>query len=386
MDLTLWCTQRILISTFSSCCLVWIVVVSVYKLSTPSTMLHKYVGSSNLANRNSLQEVREGYRAIHAKNSSVPFSAVLSDFCAHFTGDPHTEFYLNYTSTSANNLRYDAYSKVSRNLTAKYHFAVNSAPGNFERRATIRETWKHLFEPSSTCSEFGTLLFYVGKTSDPEVARKLTAELEEHADDMVLLDFCDAYENLPMKMYSMMAFIGDQFPRVEFMVKIDDDMLPNLSLLYRCFDKVSADGRYGIYGWVTTDDVQTDGKYGIPAERYTGGPKYPYFAHGPAYVVRTTDFPRLMTAAATTPILNLEDVWLTGIVADKAGVQRCNVRKFMDLNRRKGEFTTGQRAMERAIFFHDTSSTEVKVAWVNYPQNCDNMDQVGICGGFSCLS
>ena len=129
MDLTLWCTQRILISTFSSCCLVWIVVVSVYKLSTPSTMLHKYVGSSNLANRNSLQEVREGYRAIHAKNSSVPFPAVLSDFCAHFTGDPHTEFYLNYTSTSANNLRYDAYSKVSRNLTAKYHFAVNSAPG-----------------------------------------------------------------------------------------------------------------------------------------------------------------------------------------------------------------------------------------------------------------
>ena len=93
-----------------------------------------------------------------------------------------------------------------------------------------------------------------------------------------------------------------------------------------------------------------------------------------------------MTGAATTPILNLEDVWLTGIVADKAGVQRCNVRKFMDLNRRKGEFTTGQRAMERAIFFHDTSSTEVKVAWVNYPQNCDNMDQVGICGGFSCLS
>ena len=235
MDLTLWCTQRTLIFTFSGCCLVWIVVVSVYKLSTPSTMLHKYVGSSNLANRNSLQEVREGYRAIHAKNSSVPFPAVLSDFCAHFTGDPHTEFYLNYTSTSANNLRYDAYSKVSRNLTAKYHFAVNSAPGNFERRATIRETWKHLFEPSSTCSEFGTLLFYVGKTSDPEVARKLTAELEEHADDMVLLDFCDAYENLPMKMYSMMAFIGDQFPRVEFMVKIDDDMLPNLSLLYRCF-------------------------------------------------------------------------------------------------------------------------------------------------------
>ena len=48
--------------------------------------------------------------------------------------------------------------------------------------------------------------------------------------------------------------------------------------------------RYGIYGWVTKYVVETGGKYGIPAERYTGGSKYLYFAHGPAYVVRTTDF------------------------------------------------------------------------------------------------
>ncbi|OQV19479.1 hypothetical protein BV898_06470 [Hypsibius exemplaris] len=305
---------------------------------------------------------------------------LLSDFCANFNRDPTSDFYLNYTS---GHLLFRTYTRAPVWHTGTYHFAVNSAPDNFEQRTTIRDTWKKVFGNKSSCYPYATLLFYVGKTSDPEDAELLTREFEEHSDDMVLVDFCDAYENLPLKVYSVMHFVQRAMPWAEYVVKIDDDMLPNLSLFYRCFPSI-AEADYGIYGWVTQDGVAYTGPYRISKTRFNGR-QYPWFAHGPAYVVRTKDLPALLDAAARTPILNLEDVWFTGIAADSAGVKLRKVNRFMSVDRRPGDFMGDlKRAMEGHFFYHHVPQQAVQRVWEGYPQNCDGIEgDTAICRDFA---
>ena len=127
------------------------------------------------------------------------------------------------------------------------------------------------------------------------------------------IDFCDTYENLPIKTYNTMRFIHEKLPSsLEFIVKMDDDVMPNIHLFSRCFSTAAAleapsinQSTPGLFGWVTVDRVpDSGGKYQLVPGRYPHQ-TLPAFTHGPAYIVRRTILPRLLTAAAITPVLNL---------------------------------------------------------------------------------
>ncbi len=57
-------------------------------------------------------------------------------------------------------------------------------------------------------------------------------------------------------------------------------------------------------------------------EYYTG------YMSGGAYLLRTALIPKLLQAALTTPIIHMEDIYVTGLVARSIGVYPENSRLF----------------------------------------------------------
>ena len=308
---------------------------------------------------------------------------VLDEFCQNFNGDLTSPLYLNYTG---GNVSVGAFSRVNLTLVAsKFHFAVQSAASHFAAREAIRQTWAKVLSSPSVCGVSASLVFYVGKTGDPSVASLLERELQDHPDDMVLLDFCDAYENLSLKTYNTMRFVNDTFPNVEFIVKIDDDILPNVPLFLRCFADVE-EPQFGVFGLVKADKPAQVlvGKHRIAPSRYRAA-TFPAFAYGGVYVVRRTDVPRLLDAAARIPALNLEDVWFNGLASTVAGVGRKNVAHFLNLDEKSISLRKG---LKRNFFFHHAPRLELRRWWEKHPQSCDRSAAVSgrdFCSDFNVL-
>lgn len=105
---------------------------------------------------------------------------------------------------------------------------VLSARGNFERRAVIRETW----------GRNHALYFVIGGRSalveDASVQDQLLAEQDTHKD---LLDSLhpDVYASLPYKLRFAYQWVITRLPKVEWIVKVDDDTVVRVDTLQNAF-------------------------------------------------------------------------------------------------------------------------------------------------------
>jgi Galactosyltransferase len=341
-----------------ACSLPWILILILYRSFTPYT------------NTEYRSKVSVG---------QIIYPKIYNPVCAKFNGNVDSANYFNYTSGHLD-CPVTANPSISTNfLNAKYHFAVNTAPKNFLARSVIRQTWMKTLEENAAsgrgnCS--GTVKFYVGQTSDQEVAEKLHQEMLENS-DMVFIEFCDSYEFLSLKTFNIMKSVMVlQGPLLEWIVKIDDDMLPNFPAFFDCFPAVIRED-YGIFGWVTVGESVThdvNSKYWVSSQAWNQS-KYPPFAHGPSYAVRASVLPELVSTSRKTPLLNLEDVWLTGIVAEAAKVKILNVPGFILLDYREEDFLKYRHGADlKGFFYHSAAPKMIERLWKNadvVPKCCD---------------
>lgn len=99
---------------------------------------------------------------------------------------------------------------------------VISAPGYFDKRRIIRQTWGRHLDPLKVRTGF-----LVGKTSIGTIQRKI--EVESHVyNDIIQADFIDVYDSLPLKTVAYLNWINSFCSRVPFIVKCDDDVYINV--------------------------------------------------------------------------------------------------------------------------------------------------------------
>ena len=232
------------------------------------------------------------------------------------SGNVDSPAYLNYTSGDAARGGHLDFPVLSGNTTfprrARYHFAVNTAPKSYLARREIRQSWARTLAENTASGDAkhacsGSLRFYVGQTDDKVVARRLHQELKRHS-DMVFIEFCDKYETLPLKTFNIMNTVVATVPaHTQWIVKIDDDVLPNFPVFFDCLPQLGG-VEDGIYGWVTVDKVSQDrwDKYRVVGGGRWNGTTFPGFSHGPAYALRAAVLPRLLATARRTPLVNLE--------------------------------------------------------------------------------
>lgn len=201
--------------------------------------------------------------------------------------------------------------------------AVTSAPRNAGQRAAIRRTWARDARALNV-----PVYFVLGASDDRQV---MTSVVDEDAasGDIVQWPFLDSYANLTLKSMLMLSWLQLECPRAQYALKTDDDMyldvyalltglvLPNVHL---AADLESKRPIYGFGAFTTLVNHVKGHSQGVPDEVY-GQRLWPPFVSGVMYLVPGGAVRPLLSAALDLlPALFLEDVYLTGFAAARAGV------------------------------------------------------------------
>lgn len=199
---------------------------------------------------------------------------------------------------------------------------VTSAPSHAEARDAVRLTWGHYAARSDVA-----LGFVLGA---PPAALQPALDAERALyGDLIVGRFVDSYSNLTLKTLSMLEWADTFCPRAPRLLKTDDDMFVNVPRLLR-FAAARANATRTIWGRVVRKSLPkrtVKSKYYVPVEQYAGG-VFPDFTTGPAYLLTADCVRPLLAAAPAQPYLRLEDVFVTGVLAQRLGLARRHAGEF----------------------------------------------------------
>lgn len=112
--------------------------------------------------------------------------------------------------------------------------AVISAPGNFERRQSIRKTWKKHLRLIQKEKKLGVagFAFIIGMTKDEDVQTLVEQESITYK-DIIQISMADYYKNLTTKVIALLNWIYRFCSNADFSLKLDDDIYLNVRNLAR---------------------------------------------------------------------------------------------------------------------------------------------------------
>lgn len=241
--------------------------------------------------------------------------------------------------------------KLGRDLQVL--IVITSAPSHESARMAIRQTWGHY-----TLRRDVSIAFMLGSTSNVSLNAQIKKE-EYLYGDIIRGKFVDTYDNLTLKTISMLEWVDTYCPHASFVLKTDDDMFINVSRLLAFIKKHSPEQR-AIYGrlakkWKPIRNKKS--KYYISPQQYKP-PVFPDFTTGPAYLLPARLAKELYQAALNHTYFKLEDVFVTGIVANNLKIKRVHVQEF--LNKR---VSLTPCSVQRSISIHMVKGSEQYDLW-----------------------
>ncbi|CAL4058828.1 unnamed protein product [Meganyctiphanes norvegica] len=248
---------------------------------------------------------------------------------------------------------------------------IPSAPGNLKARNAVRDSWAKHLPPK------WTIFFVLGATRNTEIQNAIIEESTQYGDVYQATHFQDSYQNLTLKTLLMLQWSHQHCQKAQHILKIDDDVFlnaPKFGEYLECLTKAQKNlyGRYKVKTFIEDDKTVIEGikkgkidakcakwkpyehiysfidskthkyesyafggylysnvppdrdpnsKWSLSEELYSGA-TLPPFLSGTAYFLSSNLLPNLLYEARHTPILPLEDVYLTGVL----GSSRLNLR------------------------------------------------------------
>lgn len=202
----------------------------------------------------------------------------------------------------------------------KLIIVVLSSVTNKPARMAIRDTW------GASASSLGVnVFFFLGTTLNEQIQLDIEEENDEYG-DLLQCSVIDQYYNLTLKSLAMMNWVASQCSSgpVKFVLKIDEDMILNINSLLNFTKTIENRSRLmvGKLGHRLRPFRNIKSKYYVSEEVFSES-IYPDFLAGPGYLF-TVDVARLLytTAMEDNKQLFLEDVYLTGMVAQRSHITR----------------------------------------------------------------
>ncbi len=127
--------------------------------------------------------------------------------------------------------------------------AVISAPKYFHKRDIIRRTWQRHLQTQSdlnliNLAGFG---FIVGLTEgDYEIQKRIEEESKTYG-DILQIEMIDDYYNLTLKVVGLLNWINDHCSRVDYVLKVDDDVYVNAQNLIAVMNNLNS-SEQSMYG------------------------------------------------------------------------------------------------------------------------------------------
>ncbi|XP_046681951.1 beta-1,3-galactosyltransferase 1-like isoform X2 [Homalodisca vitripennis] len=236
---------------------------------------------------------------------------------------------------------------------------VCSAPANFEQRTAIRDTWASLADHSARVA------FLLGESDNATVQAKIQDETSMY-EDIIQEGFTDTYNNLTIKSVMMLKWVQQNCP-AQFLMKSDDDIYLNLPALTKALRPV-AERKNILVGSLICKarPIQDSTNKWYTPQYLFSEPFYPNYLSGTGYVMSQDVVPKLYKAALKTPIIHLEDVYITGICARVAGIKPINHHGFFYQRRKLSD------SCRSTVFTNHRMSPEDLRTAFSYVSNCSS--------------
>lgn len=188
---------------------------------------------------------------------------------------------------------------------------VCSAPGNFDARQAIRETWGMDYDVSGFMIY---VYFLMGQTQNTTLQQMINEEAEKY-NDIVQERFYDSYNNLTLKSLMMLKIVETScMNSVRFLMKTDDDMYVHLDPLVKTLNKINSSLLIGALHCRVRPIRDSNNKWYAPKYMYVDK-VYPPYLSGTGYVMSIDVVRKLFEASFKVPVFHLEDVYITGLVS-----------------------------------------------------------------------
>lgn len=229
---------------------------------------------------------------------------------------------------------------------------VCTAIGKFKERQTIRETWGSDVKNASLRAK---LIFILGKTMDIVEQIGLIRENNVH-NDIIQEDFMDTYGNLSLKSVAMLKWSSNYCAKAKYVLKTDDDMFIHLPNIIQ--DAKSRSKQRFIMGCVRNKARPIQNKRSKWYAPNYKGKFYPRHTSGTAYLISGDVVGELYQSSLEVPLFWLEDIYITGILAEKISITHIHNWKYTSSKRAN----TGC-ANKKSISSHRHSIVEIKKIW-----------------------
>jgi hypothetical protein len=205
----------------------------------------------------------------------------------------------------------------------------------------------------------------LGSSESYSVENRVIEEDEKY-NDLIQWKFIDNYYNCTLKAIGLLRWTLFYCKNVKFIMKTDDDILVN-PLMFNQFIANITNSKKTIYGTVGKGyepHRNYTSKWFISYESYSPS-TYPDFMFGPYIMSSDSIYPIYTEILNSLPVLAFEDVYITGIIADKLNISRINTKYFVKLEWLGvvPKLISYEHFKSNILFSHDFSYSDLISVW-----------------------
>ncbi|CAI5451079.1 unnamed protein product [Caenorhabditis angaria] len=229
-------------------------------------------------------------------------------FETEFVEENKTEelFYANFTDNSF------AYQFLQHpghcNESVELLIIVLSVEKNIEIRETIRQTWG--------ASKYENVRLNFLFSSNISTTNET---------DVILTNLADTYDNLILKVHSLLSYKSTFCPNASYVLKIDEDVILEiprlLARIQNSSKKISSEDSLSCYVWKNAlPKRERNNKWYIPRS-FWPAKYFPNYCDGPMYLVGKNSVDRMLNETTKQKLWKLEDVFWTGVVTKAQNIR-----------------------------------------------------------------
>ena len=209
---------------------------------------------------------------------------------------------------------------------------VPSMHTHIDTRNTIRQTWGRAADPG-VWPKYGKLnmtvkLVFLFGTSKTALGHSIVSEESRIYGDIVYADFVDSYFNLTYKSIMGLRWVAEFCRDSKYVLKADEDVFVHVKNLLDFLERRDYLPTGSVYGHaLLNSDVLRTGRWGVTRTAFPLD-VYPTYTCGNTYVISTNIAAHMYYTAGLLPYINIEDVFVTGIVRTFLGAEITDVVGF----------------------------------------------------------
>jgi beta-1,3-galactosyltransferase 1 len=236
----------------------------------------------------------------------------------------------------------------------------------FKQRDAIRKTWAKNMNLENSKTK---ILFALGSSESYSVQNRVIEEDDKH-NDLIQWEFIDSYYNCTLKAIGILRWTLFYCKNVKFIMKTDDDILVNPLMLNQFIANIT-NSKKTIYrtlakGWepVRKLNKSPSSKWYLSYESFSPT-LFPDFMPGPYIISSDSIYPIYEEILSSLPALAFDDVYITGVIAEKLNISRINTNYFVRLDWLKlwPKDIDSKLFESNILFFHDFSYSNIVLVW-----------------------